>query len=62
MSLLDPGQTIASWIANNFNEAGPLELSALIELGLVLLLISLLINLFARLMLYQVYHVREGRP
>ena len=62
VSLLDPGQTIASWIANNFNEAGPLELSALIELGLVLLLISLLINLFARLMLYQVYHVREGRP
>src|SRR6266705_2391139 len=35
ISLFDQGQTIASWIANNFLEAtDPLELSALIELGL----------------------------
>src|SRR6266566_4393661 len=57
VSLFDQGQTIASWIANNFTEAGPLELSALIELGLVLMLMSLAINIFARLMVRRVMGV-----
>jgi len=60
VSLFDQGQTIASWIANNFTEAGPLELSALIELGLVLMLMSLLINVFARLMVRRVLRRGEG--
>src|SRR5437879_3639642 len=59
-SLFDPGQTISSLIANNWLEAGSLELSALIELGLVLMLVSLLINAFARLMVGRVLHVGEG--
>src|SRR5881296_75208 len=59
ISLFDQGQTIASWIANNFTEAGPLELSALIELGLVLMLMSLAINIFARLMVRRVMGVGE---
>jgi len=59
VSLFDQGQTIASWIANNFTEAGPLELSALIELGLVLMLMSLAINIFARLMVRRVMGVGE---
>jgi len=60
ISLFDQGQTIASWIANNFTEAGPLELSALIELGLVLMLMSLIINVFARLMVGRVLRRGEG--
>src|SRR5438094_3962977 len=61
ISLFDQGQTIASWIANNFlNATDPLELSALIELGLVLMLMSLIINIFARLMIGRVLRRGEG--
>src|SRR5207247_5866882 len=62
LSLFDPGQTIASLIANNFGEGGPLDLqkSALIELGLVLMLMSRLINIFARLMVARVIRRGEG--
>lgn len=52
-SLFAPGQTLASWIANNVREAGGLELSAIIELGLVLMLVALIINVFARLMVWR---------
>ncbi|MGA8542750.1 MAG: phosphate ABC transporter permease subunit PstC [Thermoplasmata archaeon] len=51
-SLLSQGQTIASLLANQFAEAsGPIELSALIEAGLILLLITLAINVGARVAL-----------
>src|SRR2546422_5042730 len=62
ISLFDQGQTIASLIANSFAEAGPssLQLAALIELGLVLMLISLAINVFARLMVGRVLRLGEG--
>ena len=47
-SLLQPGSTIASVIANEFNEAtSPLHSAALVELGLILILITLSVNLFA---------------
>lgn len=61
-SLFSQGQTIASLIANSWLEAvaGSLELSALIELGLVLMLVSLLINTFARLMVGRVLRIGEG--
>jgi phosphate transport system permease protein len=61
-SLFSQGQTIASLIANSWLEAvaGSLELSALIELGLVLMLVSLLINTFARLMIGRVLRIGEG--
>jgi phosphate transport system permease protein len=49
-SLLDPGQTMASLIANNWGEAQDLQLSALIEIGLVLFIVALVVNVFARLM------------
>lgn len=49
-SLLDPGQTMSSLIANNWGEAQGLQLSALIEIGLVLFIVALIVNLFARLM------------
>lgn len=53
-SLLDPGQTMASLIANNWGEADRLMLSALLEIGVVLFIVALLINVFARLMIRRV--------
>ncbi|HKV06246.1 MAG TPA: phosphate ABC transporter permease subunit PstC [Candidatus Acidoferrales bacterium] len=51
-SLFSPGDTIASTIANQFTEAtGDLYLSALIELGLVLFLITFILNGLARLLI-----------
>jgi phosphate transport system permease protein len=52
-SLFAPGDTLASVIANQFTEAvGDMYLSALIELGLVLLLITLVVNAIARLLVW----------
>jgi len=53
-SLLDPGQTMASLIANNWGEADELMLSALLEIGVVLFIVALLINIIARLMIRRV--------
>jgi phosphate transport system permease protein len=51
-SLFSQGQTIASLLANQFAErSGPLELSALMEAGLILLLITLAINVGGRMIL-----------
>src|SRR5580658_919729 len=51
-SLLAPGYTLASVIANEFAEATTdLYLSALFELGLVLLAVTILVNAAAQLML-----------
>jgi phosphate transport system permease protein len=51
-SLLAPGYTVASVIANEFTEAtSSLYLSALVELGLILLLTSLVVVGLGRLML-----------
>jgi len=51
-NIFQPGNTIASIIANEFTEAvGEFHLSALIELGLILFLITLIINLFANLII-----------
>jgi len=51
-SLLAPGYTIAAVIANEFSEAtGNLYLSALIELGLVLFLMTFILNGLARILI-----------
>jgi phosphate transport system permease protein len=51
-SLFASGYTLASVIANEFTEApSSLAISALISLGLILLLVSILLNAAARLML-----------
>ena len=50
-SLFDPGQTLSSLIAINFGNALPLERAALVELGLILMALSLLVNVVARLLL-----------
>ncbi|MGH2391010.1 MAG: phosphate ABC transporter permease subunit PstC [Chloroflexota bacterium] len=46
--------TLAGRIANNLGDAGNLELSALFELGLILLVISVLLNVLARLLVWSV--------
>lgn len=54
-SLFSQGQTISSHILNQYLEASsPLELSALVESGLILLTIALVINVVARAVLYRV--------
>ena len=59
-SLFAPGYTLASVIANEFSEAtGDLYLSALIEIGLALFLVTIVVNAVARLM---VWAVTRGAP
>jgi phosphate transport system permease protein len=51
-SLLAPGYTIAAIIANEFTEAtGDVYLSAMVELGLVLFLLTMILNASARLLI-----------
>lgn len=54
-SLFDPAYTIASVIANEFTEAtGDLYLSALIEMGLILFLVTFIVNGLAKLLIFSV--------
>jgi phosphate transport system permease protein len=54
-SLLHPGYTMASIIANEFTEATfDLYLHALIEIGLILFVITLLVNSLARILIWRV--------
>ncbi|MBC7194386.1 MAG: phosphate ABC transporter permease subunit PstC [Caldisericia bacterium] len=54
-SIFSPGQTMASLIANEFTEAtSVLHLSSLIEIGLILFVISMLINILGRLIIKRV--------
>ena len=59
-SLLAPGYTMASVLANEFSEAtGNVYLSALIEIGLALFLVTIVVNALARLL---VWTVTRGQP
>jgi phosphate transport system permease protein len=49
-SLFDPGSTIASRIANEFNEAIGLQLNALMALGCILFLVTFMVLVLARLL------------
>ncbi|HVN87582.1 MAG TPA: phosphate ABC transporter permease subunit PstC [Candidatus Binatia bacterium] len=54
-SLFAPGSTMASVIANEFSEATyDLYVQALVEIGLVLLLVTITINVLARLLVWSV--------
>jgi phosphate transport system permease protein len=60
-SLFRSSQTMASLIANGFLEAtGSLEVSAYVGVGLILLLISLLINVGAHILVTRVLKVKGG--
>jgi phosphate transport system permease protein len=59
-SLFAPGYTMASVIANEFSEAtGDLYLSALVEVGLALFLVTIIVNVVAQLL---VWTVTRGTP
>jgi phosphate transport system permease protein len=59
-SLFAPGNTIASKIANEFNEASSdIYISSLVELGLILFFITLVVNVIGRLMV--MYLVRGSK-
>ena len=61
-SVFQSSQTIASQIATTFNEASiGLQTSALIGLGLVLLVITMTLNVVARLLVWRVSGRGEGR-
>jgi phosphate transport system permease protein len=59
-SLLAPAYSMASVVANEFNEASdPLNLSALIEIGLALFIVTIIVNALARIL---VWAVTRGAP
>lgn len=59
-SLFAPGYTMASLIANEFSEAtNDLHLSALMAVGAMLLIITLIVNGLARLLVYRVARVAK---
>ena len=61
LKLFEPGNSIASSLANEFNEASdPLHLSALISLGLVLFMLTFCVLAASRLMLSSLAK-REGK-
>jgi phosphate transport system permease protein len=60
-SLFDPSYTIASAIANEFTEAtGDLYLSSLVELGLILFLVTFVVNGIARILVWNVTRKTGG--
>ncbi|HEY2961913.1 MAG TPA: phosphate ABC transporter permease subunit PstC [Pyrinomonadaceae bacterium] len=61
LSLFEPSYTIASAIANEFTEAtGDLYLSALVELGLILFLVTFIVNGIARVLVWSVTRKTGG--
>ena len=61
LSLFEPSYTIASAIANEFTEAtGDLHLSALVELGLILFLVTFVVNGIARVLVWNVTRKTGG--
>ncbi|HEX7939844.1 MAG TPA: phosphate ABC transporter permease subunit PstC, partial [Gemmatimonadaceae bacterium] len=62
-SLFAPGYTMASLIANEFSEASDdLHLSALMAVGLVLLVLTLVVNGVARWLVWRVSRRAGGAP
>jgi len=60
-SLFSQGQTLASLVANEFNEASSdLQLSALIALGAILLVLTMAINIVARLLVKKKVKIQSG--
>ena len=63
LSLFAPQYTMAAVIANEFTEAADaLYLNALVEIGLVLFLITVVINGFSRMLIWRMGRVRVARP
>ena len=54
VSILEPANTIASLLANQFAEASGMQVSALMYAGLVLMLLTLVVNILAEYIVNQV--------
>lgn len=60
-SLFAPGYTMASVIANEFSEAtDDLYLSALVEIGLALFIVTVIVNILAQIMIWTITRGRKG--
>jgi phosphate transport system permease protein len=57
LSIFDPGSTIASRIANEFNEAFGLQLNALLALGCILFVVTFAVLIVARLLVARVQRI-----
>jgi phosphate transport system permease protein len=53
-SFFGQGATVASVIATELNESGEMKKSALVELGLILLLVTVVVNCLARMLIWRV--------
>ena len=61
LSLFAPSYTMASVLANEFAEAvSKLHTSSLMEIGLILLVVTLLLNVVARALVWSVTHQLKG--
>jgi phosphate transport system permease protein len=62
VSLFQSGQTMSSAIVSQFSEAdfGTLQFSALVGVGLVLLMFAIIINIFAQVMVWKIFRIRGG--
>jgi phosphate transport system permease protein len=61
VSFFAPASTMASVIANEFSEAtSDLYVQVLVEIGLVLLVVTMLVNVLARLLVWRVGDVSVG--
>jgi phosphate transport system permease protein len=58
-NLFSGGYTLSSLIANEFSESSGLYQSAVIEIGLILFLVTLVVNILARLLLWRM--IRDKR-
>jgi phosphate transport system permease protein len=56
-SLLAPGSTIASLIASQFGEAARLQVAALLYAGLVLMILTFIVNIFAEIIIRKFQNV-----
>ena len=62
LSLFEPSYTIASVIANEFTEAtSDLYISVLVEIGLILFIITIILNVCARLLVWSVSGKLKGK-
>ncbi|WP_448514735.1 phosphate ABC transporter permease subunit PstC [Parathermosynechococcus lividus] len=59
ISLLEPGSTIASLIASQFGEAGREQVSALLYAGLVLMILTLMVNILAEIIIQKFQNVER---
>lgn len=59
--LFNPGNTIASTLANEFNEASGLQISSLIALGLILFIVTFIVLSLSKWMLVKLGERQEGK-